>query len=98
MAVKPSGRTVSQKLPRFSQQLRTVKFTKEKNMHEKTSGGMGFSGALTLFFIGLKLMYYITRRWWRIPAPTWIPIAPILLFAAFVVTIENTCRRAEVPA
>lgn len=62
-------------------------------MSEKTSGGVGFFGALTLLFIALKLTGYITWSWWWVLAPMWIPIALILLFVAFVVTIENTDRR-----
>ena len=62
-------------------------------MSEKTSGGVGFFGALALLFIALKLTGYITWSWWWVLAPMWIPIALILLFVAFVVTIENTDRR-----
>ena len=62
-------------------------------MSEKTSGGVGFFGLLTLLFIYLKLAGHITWSWWWVLAPTWIPIALVLLFVAFVVTIENTDRR-----
>ena len=62
-------------------------------MSEKTSGGVGFFGLLTLLFIALKLAGHITWSWWWVLAPMWIPIALILLFVAFVVTIENTDRR-----
>lgn len=62
-------------------------------MSKKTSGGVGFFGALTLLFIALKMTGHIAWSWWWVLAPMWIPIALILLFVAFVVTIENTDRR-----
>lgn len=62
-------------------------------MSEKTSGGVGFFGALTLLFIALKLTGHITWSWWWVLAPTWIPVVLFLLLVAFVVTIENTDRR-----
>ena len=62
-------------------------------MSEKTSGGVGFFGALALLFIALKLTGYITWSWWWVLAPIWVPIALVLLFVAFVATIENTDRR-----
>lgn len=62
-------------------------------MSEKTSGGVGFFGLLTLLFIALKLTGYITWSWWWVLAPFWGPIVLFLLLVAFVATIENTDRR-----
>lgn len=62
-------------------------------MSEKTSGGVGFFGALTLLFIYLKLAGHITWSWWWVLAPIWVPIVLFLLLAAFVMTIVNTDRR-----
>lgn len=62
-------------------------------MSKKTSGGVGFFGALTLLFIALKLTGHIAWSWWWVLAPTWIPVVLFLLLVAFVVTIENTDRR-----
>lgn len=49
------------------------------------SGGIGFFGALTILFIGLKLTGYIDWSWWWVLAPTWVPIAlaAIVVLGAF---------------
>ena len=44
-------------------------------MSEKSSsssGGIGFVGALTIVFITLKLLGYITWAWWWVLSPVWI--------------------------
>lgn len=40
-----------------------------------TSGGIGFTGLLTIVFIVLKLIGYIDWSWWWVVSPIWIPIA-----------------------
>lgn len=56
-------------------------------MSEKSSSssGIGFTGLLTVLFIGLKLTGYITWSWWWVLSPLWIVpltiLALILLFA-----------------
>lgn len=42
-------------------------------------GGIGFCGMLTIAFIVLKLTGYITWSWWWVLAPTWIPLALVLI-------------------
>ena len=42
------------------------------------SGGIGFCGALTLLFIGLKLGKIINWSWWWVLAPAWIPAAIVI--------------------
>lgn len=37
------------------------------------SGGFGFSGALFITFLVLKLTGVITWSWWWVTAPLWIP-------------------------
>jgi hypothetical protein len=44
-----------------------------------TSGGIGFSGALTILFVGLKLTGHISWPWLWVLAPAWIPLAIGLL-------------------
>ena len=41
--------------------------------NNKTSGGIGFFGLLTLLFIGLKLCGVIAWSWLWVLAPLWIP-------------------------
>ena len=46
-----------------------------------TSGGIGFAGALTLLFIGLRLGKVIDWSWWWVLSPAWISIGLALLIA-----------------
>lgn len=48
------------------------------------SGGIGFCGLLTILFIGLKLTHFISWSWWWVLAPTWIPIALVILIVVIV--------------
>ena len=45
---------------------------------ETKSGGIGFSGLLTVLFIGLKLTGYVSWSWWWVLAPIWAPLAIVL--------------------
>ena len=47
--------------------------------------GLGFTGALTLLFIGLKLTGFITWSWWWILSPIWIPIAGLFIVVGVMV-------------
>ena len=55
-----------------------------------SSSGIGFSGALTVLFIGLKLTNVISWSWWWVLSPLWISaligiaILTIILIAAIV--------------
>lgn len=51
------------------------------------SGGIGFVGALTVLFVGLKLTGYIDWSWWWVAAPVWIATAVALL--VFVVVLAG---------
>lgn len=42
-----------------------------------SSGGIGFAGALTLLFIGLKLGHVIDWSWWWVLSPLWIGAAVV---------------------
>lgn len=48
-----------------------------------TSGGIGFTGLLTIVFIVLKLTGYIDWSWWWVVSPIWIPIA---IYFSFILT------------
>ena len=39
---------------------------------------IGFTGLLTLLFIGLKLTGYISWSWWWVLSPIWLSIALVL--------------------
>ena len=55
-----------------------------ENSASASSGGITFTGLLTLLFIGLKLTGYITWSWWWVLSPLWIPLA---IFAVIVFVI-----------
>lgn len=49
-----------------------------------TSSGVGFTGLLTVLFIGLKLTGYVSWSWWWVLSPIWISILLVLaIFAVF---------------
>lgn len=47
----------------------------------KSSGGVGFVGGLTIAFIVLKLCHVIEWSWWWVLSPAWILFAVMLLIA-----------------
>lgn len=50
-----------------------------------SSGAIGFTGMLTILFIGLKLAGFIDWSWWWVLSPIWITMAIVLLvIVAFV--------------
>lgn len=57
------------------------------------SGGIGFVGLLTIVFIALKLMGYITWSWWWVLSPIWISWGIFLVFVVigiiFVVVTDK---------
>lgn len=52
-----------------------------------SSGGIGFTGWLTVLFIGLKLTGYITWSWVWILSPIWISGALVLAVLVVVLII-----------
>jgi hypothetical protein len=52
-----------------------------------SSGGIGFTGLLTVLFIGLKLTHFIDWSWWWVLSPLWIGLAiliPVVLIMFFI--------------
>jgi hypothetical protein len=50
----------------------------------RTNTGIGFSGLLTILFIGLKLTNVITWSWWWVLSPLWINAAIVMLVLLIV--------------
>lgn len=48
-----------------------------------SSGGIGFTGLLTVLFVGLKLTNVIAWSWWWVLSPIWIPL--LLLTIIFII-------------
>ncbi len=60
-----------------------------------TSGGIGFTGALFLLFLALKLTDHIDWSWVWVTAPLWVPFAlatPFLLILAGVAIVKAVKR------
>lgn len=53
--------------------------------NSSSSSGIGFSGLLTVLFVGLKLTGFITWSWWWVLSPLWITLAFVLLALAVMV-------------
>jgi len=53
-----------------------------------SSGGLGFTGALTILFIGLKLCNVINWSWWWVLSPIWISLSLVLFILAIVLTVS----------
>jgi len=47
--------------------------------NSSSSSGIGFTGLLTIVFITLKLIGYISWSWWWVLSPIWISIALVLI-------------------
>lgn len=56
-------------------------------------GGIGFSGLLTVLFIGLKLTGHITWSWWWVLSPLWIGFALFILFLVIAAVIYAVASR-----
>lgn len=73
---------------------------------KSSSSGIGFGGALTILFIGLRLGGLIDWSWWWVLSPLWIPLAVVALvivLAAAVLRVTllwelHTARKAKARA
>ena len=59
------------------------------NKNNTTSGGIGFTGVLTIVFIVLKLLDVIKWSWWWVLSPIWISfgIALVVIFILLLAAI-----------
>ena len=62
-------------------------------MSDSSSGGIGFTGLLTVLFVGLKLTNVITWSWWWVLSPIWIPVLLLIIIlsiaAIFIAVMEK---------
>jgi hypothetical protein len=54
---------------------------------DKTTGGIGFFGALTLIFIVLKLCNVINWSWLWVLSPLWLPFSIVMVCLVVVLII-----------
>ena len=59
------------------------------NKNNTTSGGIGFTGILTIVFIVLKLLDVVKWSWWWVLSPIWISfgIALVVIFIPLLAAI-----------
>lgn len=57
------------------------------NSSSSSSSGIGFTGLLTILFIGIKLTGYITWSWWWVLSPIWIGVAVVLVIFIIAVVV-----------
>jgi hypothetical protein len=65
------------------------------NSSSSSSGGISFTGALTILFIGLKLGHVINWSWWWVLSPIWISalfVFSIILIVAVVAVIAQLSK------
>jgi len=55
----------------------------------KSSGGIGFAGALTILFIALKLLGKIAWSWWWVLSPIWISVILYVIIIVVVVLVSS---------
>ena len=73
----------------------------EKKNTSAASGGIGFTGLLTIAFIVLKLTKVIDWSWWWVLSPIWISAAivvfiiAIAIVAAFISDHRKKKRREQ---
>lgn len=58
------------------------------NNSSNANGGVGFCGLLTIVFIVLKLLGYISWSWLWVLSPLWIPFAIALIFIIIAIIIS----------
>lgn len=54
------------------------------NNSNTSSGGVGFTGLLTLLFVGLKLGHVIEWSWWWVLSPLWITLVVVAVLLAIL--------------
>ena len=52
------------------------------------SGGIGFTGLLTIVFVILKLLEKIDWSWWWVLSPLWISFLLVIVFFVILLIIE----------
>jgi hypothetical protein len=54
-----------------------------------SSGGIGFSGLLTVVFITLKLTKVIAWSWWWVLSPLWITFLLVIGIALLIAALSR---------
>lgn len=71
--------------------------SRNNSTNSNTSAGVGFTSALALLFIALKLCHVIDWSWWWVLSPIWISFGLfILIIAAVLIWAAVTDRQVTV--
>ena len=63
------------------------------NRNNSSSGGIGFTGLLTIVFIILKLCNVISWSWWWVLSPLWISmIIALVILGVYIAIILHEDR------
>lgn len=57
--------------------------------NDTQSSGIGFTGLLTVLFIGLKLTGWIDWSWWWVLSPIWLPFIVVVSVIALIQTFRS---------
>lgn len=57
--------------------------------------GIGFTGALTVLFIGLKLGHVIAWSWAWVLSPLWLPIAAVIGLVMLYIVLQTLSDTIE---
>ncbi len=60
-----------------------------------STGGIGFTGALAIVFITLKLCGQITWSWWWVLSPIWISVSFAILVVIVVAVIAILASKSK---
>lgn len=60
----------------------------KNNNNNSRSGGIGFTGMLTLCFIVLKLCHVINWSWVWVLCPTWISLSIALILIIIIAAVK----------
>lgn len=61
----------------------------KKEHNTTTSSGIGFTGLLTIVFIVLKLLGFITWSWVWVLSPIWIEAIIVVLLLAVLIILDR---------
>ncbi|QMV43724.1 hypothetical protein [Cohnella cholangitidis] len=61
----------------------------KSNHSTSKSGGIGFTGLLTILFIALKLIGVIDWSWWWVLSPIWISIIIVMVILSIFILITK---------
>lgn len=59
------------------------------------SGGIGFTGLLSLAFIVLKLTHYVAWSWWWVLSPIWLSAGIVVAFLIFCFLVIGVASFGE---